>query len=55
MEKTNKCLVQFVCVGNSLTCDYSYNSPCKYFVEGSCTNKQAQLKALEDEGFKCES
>ena len=56
----NKCNVQFVCNGYCDTCelakkvdvkDYPYNF-CAYEANGYCTNKEAQIKSLIDEGFE---
>ena len=65
MEKTNKCLVQFACVGSKATCKYAEPYPpeyavvgdhlrkfCKCYYGGNCTNKKAQIQALQDEGFE---
>lgn len=60
MEKTNKCLVRFVCVGYPSTCENHTSigimgimvKSCVYNIDGNCTNKQAQIKALQDEGFE---
>ena len=55
MEKTNKCGVQFPCYGSIQTCEFcktDWKTKCESYVEGNCTNRQAQIKALQDEGFE---
>jgi hypothetical protein len=48
------CKVRFACNG-IYQCEFrdSTISPdCRYLVEGYCTNKEAQIKSLQDEGFE---
>ena len=53
----NKSYVRFLCYGNRKTCDYGKTSDineypkCAYQNEGYCTCKEAQIQALQDEGF----
>lgn len=64
MEKTNRCCVAFLCWGNIVNCELSepstpeqgmlFNNVCRYWSFGNCTNKQAQIRALDDEGFEME-
>jgi len=48
MEKQNRCAVQFMCWGSKETCEF-YNDDCKLCY---CTNKQAQIDMLIQEGFE---
>lgn len=55
MEKTNKCVVRFACVGNLNTCIFAnrdFTGKYKDYYSGYCSNKQAQIKALQDECFE---
>jgi hypothetical protein len=52
MEKINKCNVQYICWGLLATCKYALKvgeeNKCHYFVEGCCTNPEAQKEAVSE-------
>ena len=53
----NKCKVRFVCVLATSPCEFQEKKNrdwvCDYYDKGcSCTNKEAQIKSLQDEGFE---
>jgi len=53
----NKCNVQFICTARENKCDFwvfhsqTTSFQCRYYYEGCCTNKQAQIDMLIQEGL----